>query len=64
MRDILKLRDSFPPVMRYNGGFQDGKDDRLYHRQMRYLPTTFHQDRPLPTWDKQYCKGYNDGFNS
>ena len=54
-------KNEFPDSMRFNWGFHDALDDVRHGRSCRYLPATFHQTRPLPTWDKAYCRGYNEG---
>lgn len=55
-------KSTFPDGMRFNWGKHDAEFDIKHHHPVRYLPTTFHQSRPLPSWDKVYCKGYASAY--
>lgn len=54
--------ETFPAEIRKMWGYSDAKDDIKNNRPLRHLPTTFHQARPLPYWDKAYCEGYNTAW--
>ena len=56
------FKSSFSDDIRRSWGYSDAKDDIKYKRPIRYLPTSFTQDRPLPYWDKAYCDGYKNGL--